>query len=197
MNFRQIALDPDDTKFNADWLAALLATFSQLWERHTLRQEFLGSPHWQTQCIYVRGPKDFTFEDYFGSTYAEDYDVPKLVFDAVAELVTPVYRATRATALGRVLVVKMPPGGQLIDHVDEGLYAQTYERVHVALTTNDECALVCNGERLHLPVGEAWWFDHRAPHTADNHGETERIHLIVDLIAPELRNHDGIRNAAA
>jgi quercetin dioxygenase-like cupin family protein len=159
-----------------------------LWRRHTLRQEFLGSPHWQTYCIYLRGPSDFTFSEYFMDIGAFDYDTPAPVWRAAADIVTAIVQATQATELGRVLIVTMPAGAELKEHRDEGVYAEHYDRVHVALVTNPRAELVCNGEARHIPAGEAWWFDHRAPHTAHNRGDSGRIHLIVDLVAPGLRH---------
>lgn len=186
MNFRKVA-----GELPVAPLLAALAGEPQLWERHTLRQEFFCSPHWATQSIYLRGPRAFTFEDYFMDTGAFPVPGPEDVEDAAANLVSRLLVMTNAGELGRVLIVKLPPGGVLIEHVDEGVYAEHYERIHVALATNERAVLVCNDEAMHVPVGEAWWFDHRAPHTARNMGDSERVHLIVDLVAPGLRGSDA------
>jgi hypothetical protein len=175
MNFKHIASGlPVQPVIDA------LDKYPRLWGLHTLRQEFLGSPHHATECVFIRGPHDFTFEDYFGSAYARDYVVPIDLFTAVADVVTAVYQAVQADELGRVLIVDLPAGEALEEHTDEGVYAQHYQRAHVALVTNPDAVLVCNGEEKHIPAGEAWWFDHRAPHTAKNAGGSERLHLIVD-----------------
>ena len=40
-----------------------------------------------------------------------------------------------------------------------------------------------------MKVGEAWYLDVRKPHRAVNGGDTERIHIVVDVVSnQELRN---------
>ena len=35
--------------------------------------------------------------------------------------------------------------------------------------------------KAHMRVGELWYLDMRKPHTADNFGEEDRYHLIIDV----------------
>lgn len=158
------------------------------WTEETLRQEFLGSAHYATQTIFLRGPRGFSFEEYFGETYAEDYPRLAEVIDEVMPIVRPLLKAIQwRSDLGRILVVRMPAGAALDEHTDEGEYAAHFARFHVPLVTNPGCNLTCDRERQHMEAGEAWWFDHRAPHSAHNKGETDRIHLIVDAVSPRFK----------
>ncbi|WP_176125784.1 aspartyl/asparaginyl beta-hydroxylase domain-containing protein [Paraburkholderia youngii] len=168
-------------------LAAALADSPEWWQRITTRQDFLGSPHEGTETIFLRGPLDFTLEEYFGETYAADYPELAAVIDELMPIVRPLLQAIEWKELGRMLLVRMPPGVALDEHTDEGAYAEHYSRFHIPLATNGQCELVVNGQPQHMQAGEAWWFNHRAPHSAHNMGETERVHLIVDAVSPMFR----------
>lgn len=150
------------------------------WNAITIRQNFLGSAHHQTQCIHLRGPTSFVFEDAFMRTETLDYPLLESCIDALMPVLRPLLTAIDWSDLGRILIVRLPPGCALDPHVDEGRYAAHFARFHVALRANDQCALVVEDQPQHMAPGEAWWFNHRTTHSAHNHGDTERIHLIVD-----------------
>lgn len=175
MNFERICdglmVQPllDLVDANPDW-----------WNAITIRQEFIGSAHHATQAIHLRGPSSFTFDDVFIDTGAYDYPLLESCIDALMPVLRPLLVAIDWSDLGRMMIVQLPAGCELDPHVDEGRYAAHYSRFHVALRTNDRCALVVDGEPQHMAAGEAWWFDHRRQHSAFNHGDTGRIHLIVD-----------------
>ena len=38
---------------------------------------------------------------------------------------------------------------------------------------------------VHMKVGECWYIDTRKPHQAINNGDTDRVHLVVDVEANE------------
>jgi hypothetical protein len=165
-------------------LAALLDANPAWWRDITMRQDYLGSAHAATHCIYLRGPAGFTFEEYFLELAALDYPRLPTALAALMPVVRPLLRAIDWRELGRILIVRLPAGAELDEHIDQGEYARHYARFHIPLVTNADCALVVAGEPQHMAVGEAWWFNHHKPHYAYNHGETERVHLIVDAVSP-------------
>lgn len=70
--------------------------------------------------------------------------------------------------------------------VDDGRLA----RFHFPLYTNEEVKfemwdLEGNHINEHLKVGELWYLDMRKPHRASNLGDTNRVHLVVDVISNE------------
>lgn len=154
------------------------------WQQITIRQQFLGSAHHATQSIHLRGPTSFTFDDVFLDTASLDYPLLARCIDALMPVLRPLLRAIQWRELGRVLIVRLPAGAQLDEHVDEGRYAKHFARFHVPLRTNEQSALVVEDSHLLMPAGEAWWFNHRRSHWAYNAGETDRVHLIVDAVSP-------------
>lgn len=96
----------------------------------------------------------------------------------------PLLVALRAQALGRAVIVRLPAGGVVAPHIDQGAYAKAYSRFHLVLRSSPGFALLV-GEEVHpMTAGECWWFDHRQMHSAFNEGPGERIALIFDVQTP-------------
>jgi len=169
-------------------LVAQIEANSGLWNRLTIRQTYPGSAHADTKCIFIRGPLGFTPELYFNDLGSADYREEQCALPAVMELVDYVCSMLGVTELGRVLLVKLKAGGAITPHVDEGSYADHFSRLHVVLTTNDQCSNVTGGHFAYWECGSVWWFDHKLEHTAFNEGETDRIHMIVDVVMPDPRD---------
>ena len=84
--------------------------------------------------------------------------------------------------LGRIVIAKLKPHGDIKAHVDEGEYAKAYDRYHLVVTTNDGVLLTSGNETLHLPQGTVWWFNNLDNHDVVNYGHTDRIHIVVDVL---------------
>ena len=168
-------------------LIAQLEEHTDLWAMHTLRQDYPGSAHAETECIFVRGPRGFTPELYFNDLGSVDFLAMAWLTEAMP-LVEEVCSKLGVTAIGRVLIVKLKAGGTLDPHVDEGLYADHFSRLHIPLTTNSACFNITAGKFSHWAPGTVWWFDHKCRHYAVNGGETDRVHLIVDVVIPNLED---------
>jgi hypothetical protein len=85
--------------------------------------------------------------------------------------------------LESVRLLRQAAGGEIKTHRDQGLgYADGVFRIHIPLMTNPEVAFVVAGKRLPLQPGECWFADFSQPHSVHNHGDTERIHLVIDCL---------------
>ena len=82
--------------------------------------------------------------------------------------------------LVRMLLVKLPAGGQIPNHTDGGYALLNCHRVHIPIITNDKLAFVVGGEEKSMQVGELWEINNELVHTVANHGDEDRIHLIID-----------------
>jgi len=159
----------------------------ELWNAITVRQDHTGSAHKDTRAIYLRGPFDFTFKDYFMTVEAYDYPLMDELKDVLVPLLSPVLKELGVTELGYVMLVELKPGGHVKKHIDQGKYADHYCRFHVAITGEQGATLTVGGESQHFDPGELWWFNHKTMHYADNKSETPRIHLIFDAVTTRLR----------
>ena len=157
-----------------------LAANPGLWELFTLRQTAPGTPHQDTETIVLRGPKSITNESVFNDLEADWLPyvgalgaVSGVVIDAL-EALGPI------DGLGRVMVVKLKPGGKITPHVDEGAYAAHYDRFHLVLDSQPGNWFICGAESIVMHTGELWQFNHHLQHSAANLSQSDRIHIIID-----------------
>ena len=184
MNFALLA-----HSLNVEPMRAALDAHAAMWREITIRQDYPGSAHHDTECIYLRGPRAFTPDEYLGTLDAHDYPAMDVLGGPVSELLRPVLRALQVIELGYVLIVRLAPGGVVDAHIDEGAYAYHSSRFHLALTGEPGSTLSVGGETQHFAPGELWWFNHKAVHSAKNDGETWRTHIIFDAVAPGFSVH--------
>jgi hypothetical protein len=96
--------------------------------------------------------------------------------------------------LHRVRLMRLAPnGGELERHTDQvdpdlGVTDNKIMRFHFPLITNDGVVFTMWGvdgkpKSVNMKVGECWYLDIRKPHQAINNGNTDRIHLVVDVEA--------------
>lgn len=85
----------------------------------------------------------------------------------------------------------LPGGGELQRHTDNsdpdaGTLDGQIMRIHVPIVTNNKVLFTVWNQRGQMiertmPEGEAWYLDTRKPHKAVNGGNTDRIHLVMDV----------------
>jgi hypothetical protein len=83
--------------------------------------------------------------------------------------------------LGRAKFARLPPGGQVLPHVDRGEYYAVRDRFHLVIDSNGGSVLRAGEEEVRMKTGELWWFDNKALHSARNGSDSPRIHLVFDL----------------
>lgn len=86
-------------------------------------------------------------------------------------------------SVARALITRMQPNSKIKSHKDMGEISRKTHRVHLAVITNSQCWFTVHEETRHLAPGELWLIDNTDKyHSVLNAGDTERIHLIVDLL---------------
>lgn len=154
----------------------------QLWDANTIRQDFPGSPHHDTQCIWLRAPERIAPDTVFDDLVAHDTGAMDVLQPAANEILKPIMEALGVKELGRMMVVTLRPGGVIDPHPDQGAYAEHYERFHLVLTSDYGNRFYCGDDMVHMQPGELWTFDHRTEHTVVNDSTLERIHVIFDAV---------------
>lgn len=82
------------------------------------------------------------------------------------------------------MLSRMLPGQSHPYHVDRQR-SDWVTRVHVPITTNPGCYMAWEsdgGEWVHFEAGKAYSFNTLERHTFGNAGETERVHLIFEVL---------------
>lgn len=163
-------------------LLKLLDDKPELWKEIETRQKFTGSPHKDTESIYVRGPLKMSAYYVLWDTGSYDYPCMEYLKDALVPLMRPVLEQLGVKDMGRLLIVNLKPSGHITKHSDQGTYADHYQRFHLVLKTNQWCSQTCGDEEQKFEEGEVWWFNHKKLHTAHNVGMTDRVHIIFDCV---------------
>lgn len=185
MNISMIA-----SGFNVAPTLTAIGRQTDLWREKTFRQEYAGSAHSDTETIYLRwAPKD-TREDIQGSITSNNLPAMSLLPEAKL-LILKALRKIKSKILGRVIIVSLKAHGSVDEHIDEGKYADHFERFHVCLLADGAEFYVRSAdgavESAKIKPGELWWFNHKAPHWAKNQTDKPRIHMIIDAVAPQYR----------
>ena len=175
-------------------LLSKLAANPALWTEHIERQTYPGSAHAATETIYLRWATD---QSPAGGFYClESEDLLESLLDLTPEI-GPLFQSVlrhigcgEQPEVGRVILVKLAPHGHIAEHVNEGPYADRYERFHVCLSGTS--SFYVEGEQQEMKPGELWWFNHKKAHKVHNFSHQPRIHLIIDLVAPEYRKLRGL-----
>jgi hypothetical protein len=83
--------------------------------------------------------------------------------------------------LASVRLMRLGPASIIKPHRDHDLAAELgWARLHVPITSNPQVRFALNGRDVAMLPGEAWYLRLSDPHEAANHGETDRIHLVLD-----------------
>lgn len=170
-----------------------LSMYPSLWRENTIRQDTLGSPHAHTETIFLRFTNNTSLESIFSDLDAVDFPAfSKLPL--IRPIVADLLKVINSKKLGRVMLVNLRAGGYIPKHIDEGAYADHYERFHVVLSSEEGNEFYVEqsdspeiGTLAKMKVGEAYWFNHKKPHWVFNGSTKGRIHLIVDAVAPSFR----------
>lgn len=80
-----------------------------------------------------------------------------------------------------VRFLNLQAGAIIKQHTDKELAFEKGEaRLHFSVFTNPGVEFYCEDDRIYLQEGECWYLNANLPHKVSNHGNTNRIHLVVD-----------------
>lgn len=166
---------------------ALLALARQVVTRHqssfgefSLREEFPGSSHKDTQSIYLRAPPWPIKEAATSQDDLRVVDWPTLQLDDQLRGVLLTLQEVVKMPMARAMIVKLSPGGAIGLHMDEGVYSQATERFHFPVFTNLKAISRIGDEEVNMTAGVLWWYQKDELHSARNEGEDDRVHIIFD-----------------
>ncbi len=178
-NFARIATGIDPAP-----LLRELAMQPELWDQRPERRLAAGSPHGEMQDIWVRYRDQAEIDDpqryaepHWGVFYPAWQALPSL-----RPIVFGLMALTQSVHLGGVLITRLPPGARVHGHVDRSWHATFHNcKVYVALKTNPACINWFEDAQFVMQPGEGWWFNNQVTHGVDNHGDDERIALVVSM----------------
>lgn len=181
-NFKLIAEGVEVSR----WME-VLRRHPNLWKIEQGRQQYPGSSHKETETIFLRGPKVKTVEGLQEDIFPVSYPELTYFYQPLVELWDLVDEKLDVHRYGMLMITRLPPGGKIYLHKDEGKYAEYFDRLHLVLKDGGKDLFRCGEEVVRLETGELWRFDHRKEHRCSNEGTGDRIHLIMDLKLVERR----------
>lgn len=98
---------------------------------------------------------------------------------------TPYFREVLAAfkcPVRTVRLMRLWPGSRIKEHSDHDLAAELGSaRLHVPIITNPQVEFLLNRSPVAMAPGSAWYLRLSDPHAVHNRGETDRVHLVIDL----------------
>jgi aspartyl/asparaginyl beta-hydroxylase (cupin superfamily) len=81
-----------------------------------------------------------------------------------------------------VRLMRLTPGSVIKEHSD-GLLAAEEERarLHIPVLTNRDAIFEVNQRAVEMTAGSLWYLRLSDPHRAVNRGDTDRVHMVVDV----------------
>jgi hypothetical protein len=146
------------------------------WIEHFVKQNYEG----EWSVIPLRGPAtathpvmmiypDPTCTEFANTSFLDD---SKYFPEVLHSLRCPLEAAR---------LMKLSAGSRIREHTDLDLAAeQGTARLHIPIQTNDQVDFRLNGTRVVLREGECWYLRLSDPHSVENRGNTDRIHLVID-----------------
>src|SRR5690349_9398979 len=131
-------------EFEATTVSKLMAQLNanpQLWDERTSRKDKKGSPHTGMQDIWVRYSADGTNDPHIPVWYPAWKALPSLhhyIYDLM--------NLVRGEMLGGILITKIPSGGGIDRHVDEGWHVDYYEKFYLCLQNDPGAVFYCEHE---------------------------------------------------
>jgi hypothetical protein len=111
---------------------------------------------------------------------------------APAELVEPVYRCANILQehfggkIVKLMLAELAPGGHVAVHRDAPPSLTEVHRCHVPVLTNPDVIFFIEKVPHYLEPGNAYEFDNTRFHSVWNRSATRRVHLLCDIMPPEL-----------
>jgi hypothetical protein len=149
------------------------------WIAHFVSQNYEGD--WSVIPLRCGAGETHPIRMIYSDPVATDFvDTPFLASCAYFRLVIAAF----ACEVRSVRLMKLTPGSVIKEHVDLDLDVESgAARIHIPVTTSPEVEFRLNGGRVEMKAGEAWYLRLGDPHAVANRGETDRVHLVLDLVA--------------
>jgi hypothetical protein len=178
MNFSKLDLKVDPLP-----LQRALKINSHLFGEFDMRAQG-DSPHREMTDIWVRfndirpylqkGSMEGFTDKHLSVWYPAYYELPetkKLIFD--------VMEAVEGEQLGGVLITKLPPGGKIYPHSDDGWHAAYYNKYYIPIENYEGATFNFEDGTIKPKLGEVYQFDNTQKHWCMNESIGDRIAMVV------------------
>ncbi len=149
---------------------------SELWIDHFVKQNYEG----QWSVIPLRSPetaKHPVMMIYSDPVCKKFVDTPFLKkLDYFSKILKSFQCPLKAVRL-----MKLSAGSKIKEHTDLDMDIESGTiRLHIPVQTNHQVDFRLNGDRVQLREGECWYLRLSDPHSVENRGKQDRVHLVID-----------------
>lgn len=180
---------------NVGPLALQIRHNNSLWvplSKANLKEGQIGYSHRNVDLIILRNTP--VPHDVYSSKEAEKEALDYLVafntdnwrtFSALMPLLYPLVELVQGVSLGRIAIVRVPPGAVIDEHFDTGLSSKYFDRYHIVVQGEEGNIFSCgqgdDREAVSMLSGEIWWFDSLKLHGVRNESTVPRISVSCDI----------------
>lgn len=162
-----------------EFLRLALQSQPELFDEYPERRCAYSSPHNGMTDIWVR----YNSYDRMGPEFNDEhvpiwYPVIQQI-PQVVPIVAQLMQFVAGEMLGGVLITKLPPGGRIEKHVDNGWHAGYYDKFYIPIQNADGAVFAFDDGVIAPKEGDVYWFDNSVPHWVENNSEEDRISMIV------------------
>lgn len=169
---------------------AVAALDDDAWNADGSRQKAFGV-HASTQTIKLIADSDFRHTD---PTHHAMYAVLEPLLAPIMAHIRQFYLQTLRQRLVaerfgpgyfiRTILTRLPAGGEIKPHIDEGESLKRCHRIHLPIISNPDSQFCVGQLKFHMPEGQLWEINNRRTHSVRNNGSEGRVHLILDYVQP-------------
>jgi hypothetical protein len=160
-------------RFDVSDIVRFIEADPKIWEYSKFRQSLQGLGETESILICYNEADP-------GSREGSEYQYSRAIAERLQPATDYIKHLTGRNRVVRQMVAKVLPGGRIRMHADL-LDQSNSQRFHWVLKTNDQCRMLFRRTKLHFAEGEIWIYNNRGVHGVANDGDTDRIHMIVDL----------------
>lgn len=81
----------------------------------------------------------------------------------------------------KVMLARLAAGAVIDRHSDGTGSHEFTHKIHIPIQTNDQARIIIGDHPFHLIEGHAYEVNNLSPHSVENRGTTDRIHLIFEV----------------
>lgn len=168
-------------------VVAQLKDNPSLWDAHTVRKTYDGTPHSRMSDIWVRynafdrfDPANHkAFNDEHVSVWYQAWGkltaLRPIIFDLMAKV--------EGEMIGGVLITRIPPGEGILPHADASWHVSYFSKFYLSIASAPGAFFFCEHEgeteRINPKPGDIYLFDNRKVHWVENHSNHDRITCII------------------
>ena len=174
-------------KFNINSLKAEVLNFSEEWSLDQSRQD-IGDTHKNTE-MYRICATEYDWEP--GKPINTIKYNSFKSSESVNELLD-IYKQLAYYYCGKVIrceVIKLKANSEVLKHTDGGALLHYSRRIHVPLITNDKITFTVFDNTVNMKEGVWYEINNQLPHSVSNPTDTDRVHLIIDVLPDDMINY--------